>query len=40
MAELISGRYAEALFELALEKNCIDKYFDDVMLVYTSVKEV
>ena len=34
MAELISGRYARALFELALEKNCIDRYFDDVSLVF------
>ncbi len=39
MAELISGRYAEALFELALEKDCVDRYFEDVRLVYDCVKD-
>lgn len=39
MAELISNRYAEALFELALEKDCVDKYFEDVCLVYDCVKD-
>ena len=30
MAELISKRYAEALFQLALEQDCVDKYSDEV----------
>ena len=39
MAELISRRYAEALFEIALEKNSVDKFFDDVTLIYESIKD-
>ncbi len=34
---LISNRYAAALFDLALEKNCIDEYYQDVELVYNVV---
>lgn len=34
MAGLISKRYAEALFQLALEKNCVDKYADEIKLIY------
>lgn len=34
MAELISKRYAQALFQLALEQNCVDKYSDEIKLVY------
>lgn len=30
---LISGRYATALFDLALENDCLDKYYEDVKLV-------
>lgn len=37
MAQLISIRYATALFELALEKNCIDKYSDEITLVRDAV---
>lgn len=37
MAELISKRYAEALFQLALEQNCVDKYSDEVKLIYESL---
>lgn len=39
MAELISNRYAQALFELALENDCVDKYFEDVSLVYDCIKD-
>lgn len=34
---LISGRYATALFDLALEKDCLDKFYDDVELVYNTI---
>lgn len=34
MAQLISKRYAEALFQLALEKNCVDKYSDEIKLMH------
>lgn len=40
---LISNRYAAALFDLALEENCVDKYYDEVKTVYdaiTSDKEI
>ena len=37
MAGIISGRYAEALFQLAIEQNCIDKYSDEVKLVYDTL---
>lgn len=37
MAELISKRYAEALFQLALEQDCVDKYSDEVKLVYEAL---
>ena len=37
MAGLISKRYAEALFQLALEQNCVDKYSDEVKLVYEAL---
>jgi len=33
MAQLISGRYSGALFELALEKNTLDEYLEQVKLV-------
>ena len=33
MAGLISRRYAEALFRLAVEKDCVDKYDSQVRLV-------
>lgn len=36
---LISGRYATALFELAKENDSIDKYYDDVKLVYNTISE-
>ncbi len=36
---LISGRYAAALFDLALEKNCLDKIYDDIKLVYGSIAD-
>ncbi|MBR6399631.1 MAG: ATP synthase F1 subunit delta [Firmicutes bacterium] len=39
MAELISRRYAEALFEIAAEKNSVDKFYDDVALIYESIKD-
>lgn len=34
---LIPTRYASALFELALENNSVDKYFEDVELVYNTI---
>lgn len=37
MAQLISGRYAEALFKLALENNCIDKYSEEIKLIYDAL---
>lgn len=37
MAQLISGRYANALFDLALEKNNIDEMNDQISLVYSTV---
>ncbi len=37
MAGIISGRYAEALFQLAVEQNCVDKYSDEVKLVYDTL---
>lgn len=37
MAGLISKRYAEALFQLALEKNCVDKYSDEIKLIYDTL---
>ncbi len=39
MAQLISVRYATALFELALEKDCIDKYSDEITLIRDAVTE-
>ena len=33
MAQLISKRYAEALFQLALEQDCVEKYNDEVKLI-------
>lgn len=38
MAELIAKRYAAALFDIALEKNSIDKYFDDVELICETIE--
>lgn len=37
MAGLISKRYAEALFQLALEQNCVDKYSDEIKLIYDTL---
>lgn len=37
MAGIISRRYAEALFQLAVEQNCVDKYSDEVKLVYDTL---
>lgn len=37
MAGLISGRYAEALFQLALENNCVDKYSEEIKLIYDAL---
>ncbi|MDO4299868.1 MAG: F0F1 ATP synthase subunit delta [Clostridia bacterium] len=37
MAGLISKRYAEALFQLALEQNCVDKYSDEIKLMYDTL---
>lgn len=37
MAGLISNRYAEALFQLALEENCVDKYSDEIKLIYDTL---
>ncbi|MGN1318384.1 MAG: F0F1 ATP synthase subunit delta [Lachnospirales bacterium] len=34
---LIPTRYATALFDLALENNSVDKYYDDVKLVYNTI---
>ncbi len=39
MAQLISVRYATALFELALEKDCIDKYSDEIKLMREAVTQ-
>ncbi|MGO1652233.1 F0F1 ATP synthase subunit delta, partial [Senegalia sp. (in: firmicutes)] len=30
MAELVSKRYAEALFEVALEENSLDKFKEEI----------
>lgn len=38
MAQLISNRYANALFELAKELGKIDQYNDEVKLAYSSIK--
>jgi F-type H+-transporting ATPase subunit delta len=38
MAQLVSARYATALFDLALEKNEIDKINDDIALVSSVFK--
>lgn len=37
MAGLISRRYAEALFQLALEKDCVDKYSDEIKLIHDTL---
>lgn len=37
MAGIISKRYAEALFQLALEQNCVDKYSDEIKLIYDTL---
>jgi F-type H+-transporting ATPase subunit delta len=37
MAKLISRRYANALFELALESNKLDLYKNEIELIYDSV---
>lgn len=37
MAGLISKRYAEALFQLAVEKDCVDKYSQQIELMYNSL---
>ncbi len=37
MAQLISNRYAEALFQLAQEQNSIDKYNDEIKLIYDTI---
>lgn len=37
MAGIISKRYAEALFQLALEQDCIDKYNEEIKLVYDAI---
>lgn len=39
MAKLISRRYADALFELALERNQIDQFNEEVKMVYGSITE-
>ncbi len=39
MAQLISVRYATALFDLALEKDCIDKYSDEIKIMRDAVTE-
>jgi F-type H+-transporting ATPase subunit delta len=38
MAQLVSSRYATALFDLALEKNEIDKIYEDITLVNSTFK--
>lgn len=37
MAGLIAKRYAEALFQLALENDCVDKYSDEVKLIHDTI---
>lgn len=39
MAKLISRRYADALFELALERNQLDRFDEEVKAVYGSITE-
>lgn len=39
MAKLISRRYADALFELALERNRVDEFDEEVKTVYGSITE-
>lgn len=36
---LVSGRYATALFGLALERNCVDRFYEDVCLVKEVISE-
>ena len=38
MADLIANRYAAALFDIALENNGIDKYYDDALLIYEVIQ--
>ena len=37
MAGLIAKRYAEALFQLALENDCVDKYSDEIKLIHDTL---
>ncbi|MBQ9604810.1 MAG: F0F1 ATP synthase subunit delta [Firmicutes bacterium] len=39
MAELIANRYASALFDIALEKNSIDRYLEDTELICAALKD-
>lgn len=37
MAKLISGRYADAFFDLAAEENKIDVFFEEAQFIYNSL---
>lgn len=39
MAKLVSRRYANALFELALERNQIDRFDKEVKMIYGSITD-
>ena len=39
MAKLVDKTYGDALFELALEGNCIDLYFEESKSVFEIFKE-
>ena len=38
MAELISTRYAEALFEIAIEKDKVSEFYEDVKFIYETLE--
>ena len=39
MAKLVSKTYGDALFEVALEKNQIDEFLDEVKAAQTAIEE-
>ncbi len=39
MAKLVSKQYAKAIFELAVEKNSVDNYYDQADFLHSSLKD-
>ena len=39
MAKLVSKTYGDALFEVALEKNQLDEFLDEVKAAQTAIEE-